>query len=109
MIYHTIFAHIHDSEVKDISVGEFYEANEIAKMQYGDDAFAVEVTQYPVEIGDKFIDGYFKREVNGEMTIIDRIPTAEEEVQALKSENAELREQLDDLAMAFLESTEEVE
>ena len=46
-----------------ISVCDNYEiANQIARVTYGDNAFAVDTTLYSVSIGDDYIDGLFYRE-----------------------------------------------
>lgn len=105
MVSHEVYALISEGEVKNVIVGDFYNCNEIARMNYGDDAFAVEVTHIPTEIGNKYINSQFLREENGEMVVIEPTPTEEQAIQMLTAENVELREQLDNLALAFLETT----
>ena len=54
------FALIKDETVKQDIVCDNYElANQLARNVYGEDAIAVESTQYPISEGDKYIDGYF--------------------------------------------------
>ncbi len=54
------FAIIKDETIKQDIVCDNYElANQLARNVYGEDAIAVESTQYPISEGDKYIDGYF--------------------------------------------------
>ena len=80
MVVHQIFAIINETDIKNIMVCDNYElANQLARMTYGNEAFAEDCTQYPVSIGDKFIDRvfYFKDGV----TMVPRMNTAEEDAQ----------------------------
>ena len=66
-------------------------ANYISRCTYGENAFAVDSTQYGCSIGDKFHDNRFWRvNEDGTETEVPYILTAEEEVQILKTENNEL-------------------
>ena len=54
------FAIIKGETIKQDIVCDNYElANQLARNVYGDDAIAVDSTQYPISEGDKYIDGYF--------------------------------------------------
>ena len=54
------FAIILGDTIKQDIVCDNYElANQLARSVYGEDAIAVESTQYPISEGDKYIDGYF--------------------------------------------------
>lgn len=54
------FALVSGDEVKqDIVCSNFEIANQLARRIYGDDAIAVESTQYSISEGDKYIGGYF--------------------------------------------------
>ena len=59
------YALICDGVVKNIAVfdpnGAYTMANLLAKEQYGASAVAVNVTDYPVHIGDTYRDGIFYR------------------------------------------------
>lgn len=99
MAVHTIFALIAEQEVKNIVVGDYPNCDAVAKSTYGQDAFATEVTQYPVEIGDTY-NGVFSRVVNGERVTIEAIPTDRQEIDALVLENRELRTQFEALSSA---------
>ena len=86
MTVHTIFALIKDSVIKNVCVGDYPNCNTIAHELYGDDAFAIGVTQYPVQEGDKYIDGEFRRYTNDEeYTVIEYIPTDTQEITSLKN------------------------
>ena len=54
------FAIVLGETIKQDIVCDNYElANQLARTVYGDDAIAVDSTQYPIDVGDKYIDGYF--------------------------------------------------
>lgn len=94
-----IFSLINDNKIKNTIVCDNYEiANQIAKINYGDNAIAVDTTLYPVSIGDNYIDGSFYR--NNE--VIKRNLTEEERI-------AELNEQLTAAQLALCELYEKME
>jgi len=102
MIVHQVFAQIVGDTIKNIMVCDNYElANQLSRMVYGDDACAWECTQYPVSIGDKFIDGkfYFKDGI----TPVPRMNTAEEDAAEAKAELALAKEQIALQEQAILE------
>lgn len=93
-----IFSQIKDETIKNIIVADNYEiANTSARERFGDGAFAVESTQYPASIGDKYIDGvfYFKDGV----TPIPRTNTAEEDALRALQKAEKLQANLDYIAM----------
>lgn len=54
------FAIIRGETVKNDIVCDNYElADQLARSIYGEDAFAVESTQYPISVGDSYRDGVF--------------------------------------------------
>ena len=54
------FAIILSETVKNDIVCDNYElANQLARSLYGEDAIAVESTQYPISLGDNYRDGVF--------------------------------------------------
>ena len=60
MVVHQVFAHILDTQIKNVIVCDNYEvANQLARAIYGDNAIAVECTQYPCGIGDFYVDNTF--------------------------------------------------
>lgn len=100
---HLVFALIYNGVVANLVVGEYTACDMVAKSSYGDSAFAVEATQYPVQIGDVYQDGYFKHEVDGDMVTIEPIPTEADQIAALKNENAAIHEELDAVSLAVLD------
>ncbi|WP_333648352.1 hypothetical protein [Lacrimispora sp.] len=92
MIVHQVFAQIYNEEIKNIIVCNDYEmANWLTRASYGDEAFAVDCLQYPCGIGDKYCDGIFYRiGEDGKETIINYVPTAEEQVKIVDSQISHL-------------------
>ena len=86
-----VFSEINEGEVKNIIVCDNYEAaNYLARCTYGDEAFAVDTTQYPLRIGDKYIDGRFFRlavEEGGEEKEIFANPTEKQAIDELTIDN----------------------
>ena len=81
------FALIQGETIKQDIVCDNYElANQLARRIYGDDASAVESTQYPISEGDKCIGGYFY--FKDGVTRIPRRITSEEKINELKVEIA---------------------
>lgn len=105
MAVHTIFALINEGEVQNTVVGEYTDCDQAAKSMYGQEAFAVDVTQIPVQIGDSY-DGAFHRVVNGETITIDPIPTDSQQIAALTASNEELRAYVEQIATALLDLAE---
>jgi len=85
MVAHEVYAIISGRDVMNVVVGDYYNCNEVAKTGYGASAFAVEVTQYPVQIGDTYLNGVFSRLVDGEYVRIDPVPTEADEIARLNS------------------------
>jgi len=100
---HLVFALIYNGVVANLAVGEYSACDAAAKSSYGDSAFAVDATQYPVHIGDIYQDGYFKQDIDGTMVVIEPIPTEADQIAALKLENAAIHEELDAVSLAVLD------
>ena len=84
MVVHQVFAHILDTQIKNVIVCDNYEvANQLARAIYGQNAIAVECTQYPCGIGDFYIDNSFHyRDKDDPNKVGDPVPrknTAEED------------------------------
>lgn len=111
MVTHNIYAQIYNETVENVMVCDNYEmANWITRMSYGDEAFAVECMQFPCTIGDKYYDGKFYRvSEDGKETPIEYVPTQEEQVIMLESENSELKKQITDTQLALCEIYEHME
>lgn len=92
MIVHQVFAQIFECDVKNVMVCDNYElANWISRATYGETAFAVDCLQYPCAIGDKYHDGQFwKVNDTGQEIPISYVPTQEQQVQQILTENEEL-------------------
>lgn len=102
---HEVFALISENEVKNVIVGDFYNCNEIARIEYGEDAVAVEVTQYPVQSGDRYENGNFYRIVDGKRVSIDPVPTDSQKLDMLMSDNAQLSKYVELIATELLNTT----
>lgn len=96
MIAHEVYALIHDRDVMNIVVGDYYNCNEAAKATYGASAFAVEATQYPVQPGDHYLNGRFYKIEDGQEIDIDPVPTEADEI-------ASLNAALNDVELALVE------
>lgn len=85
MLVHQIYAIIKNNVIDNIIVCENYTvANDLAKM-IDKESFAVDVTYYPVRIGDKYVEGLFRDKNNNE--IINAMPTEKESINIIKEEN----------------------
>lgn len=83
-----IFSLISGNQIENIIVCDNYEiASQIARTAYGEDAYAVDTTQYALGIGYKHIDGIF---YDNDDNIVHRNPTEQEEIQLLKNAYNEL-------------------
>jgi hypothetical protein len=95
-----IFSLIQEETIKNIIVADNYEiANQLARMQYGDEAYAVDTTQYPVGIGYKHIDGVFYDEdevaINQNPNESQNIALLQDKIQVLESSNIETELDID--------------
>lgn len=99
MIVHQVYAQIHEGTVQNVIVCDNYEmANWLAKSCYGDEAFAVDCLQYPCGIGNKYRDGAFYHVYeDGAKTIIEPMPTAEQQVTTLEERLTEAQLALTEL------------
>ena len=109
MTVHTVFAQIFSSIVRNIVVGEYYDCDIAAKSTYGIEAFAIDVTQIPVQIDDLYEDGNFYRMVNGKKKKIEPIPTDSQKVESLMSSTQSANELLEEVATLLLELAEAAE
>ena len=103
MNYWKTYAHIQSDVVQNIAVyapeGAFTLANDQAHILYGDRAFAVDVTQIPVAIGDVYNAGRFYR--NNEQVM--PLPTDEEEINSLNTQVAQANSVIEDTQIALVE------
>ena len=97
MVVHQVFAHILDNKIKNVIVCDNYEvANQLARSIYGQNAIAVECTQYPCGIGDFYIDNSFHyRDKDDPNKVGDPVPrknTAEEDAFEANSKTTVLQD-----------------
>lgn len=88
MVAQRVFAEISMEVIRNVMVCEEYElANRLARATYGNDAFAVEITDVPARIGDKYQNGYFYRvnDEGGETRILP-IPSTEIQLEELRAQ-----------------------
>lgn len=77
------YAMVFGDNVENIAIFENYEdANRISKIVYGDDAFAVDITEWPVGPGYKYINGVFY-EPDGE-TSVSPIPSPQAQINDIR-------------------------
>lgn len=109
MAVHTVFALVYEGEVKNVVVGEYYYCDIAAKETYGNKAFAVDVTQIPVFIGDIYENGEFYRMVDGEKQKVEPIPTDTERLDAVETKAESTSALLEEVATLVLELAEAAE
>lgn len=109
MTVHTVFAQIYNGEVKNIVVGEYYYCDIAAKETYGNKAFAVDVTQIPVDIGDTYENGEFYHRENGRKKKVEPIPTDSQKIETLEETSSSVSELLEEVATLLLEIAEGTE
>lgn len=102
MICWTVFALLSEKyEVKDVTLGSFFESDQIAKSRYGSNAYAYDVTQIPVQVGDTYNpdNDTFYHEGN----IVERMPTEKEELYNLQNELYIAKNELTTTQLAIVE------
>ncbi len=78
--------------IQNIIVCDNYEvANSIARMSYGDEAFAVDTTLTPVQIGNTYTDGLF---YDGENIVLSN-PSKEQRIELMEIQQVELAVDVD--------------
>lgn len=91
-MYWLVYAYIVDGIIRNLGAfdpnGAYTYANDFAKKSYGSNAIAVDVTDYPVAIGDAYRDGEFYH--NGEK--VERVSTVREDIETVYEALAELGE-----------------
>lgn len=102
MVVHQIFAQILDSKIENLILAETYGiADQITKVQYGETAFVVDATQYPISPGYQYIDSEFI-DLNG--NVVKRTNTAEEDARYAHVIAKELQEQIAEQDELLLET-----
>ena len=97
MNIYNVYAQIKENKVKNIMVCDNYElANNQTRLVYGDDAVAVNCTNYRVHIGYQYKDGSF---LDDKGEIVEREKTFEEEILSITKKVDNLYAALDDLSI----------
>ena len=108
MTYWSIYASIKNNTVMNVAVfdpnGAFAVANNCAHELYGDGAFAVDVTQIPVQTGDVYVHGQFYR--NGSEIL--PLPTDEEQIASLDNHMGTAESDITDIQIALVAIYEEL-
>lgn len=87
MLAQRVFALINNEQIENLIVCDTYPvAADLAEASLGKGAVAVDVSKFPVRIGDKYIEGLFYEKGSNEL--INPLPTEEEEVCLLKVESS---------------------
>lgn len=106
-VAHKIWALIHEDEVKNTIICDNYQtADGLAKNIINHSAFAIEITQIPTSIGHSYVDGVFK-DLKG--NIVDPLPTTEQEVVTLRTENETLNQALTESTMLIASKQEQID
>lgn len=93
-----IFSLIYKDTVQNIIVCDNYElANQIARLQLGNSAYAIDTTHYPLSIGDKHINGVFY--MDDGVTIIQKTNTADEDAKEAQAKADSLSDQYAELVV----------
>ena len=75
-VTHEIYAIISNTVIKELVATDYASATEIATTKYGSEAFATDVTHHPVQVGDEYVDGEFRRtNEDGTVSIIYYVPS----------------------------------
>lgn len=102
-----VFAQIYNRYVKNVIVCEDYEmANYIARATYGNNAFAVECTQYRCDIDDLYYNNQFWKVKDGVESVIEPEPTEEQQIQLLTQQLSLANETITNLELAMVEMYE---
>lgn len=99
MAAHLTFALIYNDTVANIAAGDYTDCDTVAKATYGADAFAVDITYIPAQIGDSYIDGAFRRDG----AVIEPEPSEEQAIRALMAQNEQLQSKIDLIALSLLD------
>lgn len=102
MVVHQVFAQILNDKIENLILAETYGiADQITKLKYGENAFAVDATQYPVLSGYKYIDSNF---IDLYGNIVKRTNTVEEDAKYAHIIARELQEQIAEQDELLLET-----
>lgn len=103
MAVHEVYAQIYEGNVVNTVVGDYTSCNQAAREVFGPGAYAIEVTQIPTQIGDRYRDGMFFRVENGVERLIEAVPTDSNKIDDLLATNKAIRAELDTVSLALLD------
>ena len=106
MVVHEIYAIIYDDVVRNTIVGDYTSCNEYAKANFGETAFAIDITLIPAQTGDTYENGNFYRVINGKKKQIKPVPSDSEQIAELVASNREVTSLLEDTMTLLLELAE---
>ena len=100
-VTHEVYAIISNTIIKEFVATDYASATEIATTKYGSDAFATDVTHHPVQVGDEYVDGEFRRtNEDGSASIIYYVPTPLQDIASLKGTTIDLQSSTSELESA---------
>lgn len=106
MVLHPVYACVVGTQIKNVicvTTGDNYIAQQLAKASFGENALAIECSQYPVTTGDFYVDGvFYKADVDDKTKpgkVVKRINTPDEDAYQANVKATEVAEQVADLAV----------
>lgn len=106
MVLHPVYACVVGTQIKNVicvTTGDNYIAQQLAKASFGENALAIECSQYPVTTGDFYVDGVFYKADADDKTkpgkVVKRINTPDEDAYQANVKATEVAEQVADLAV----------
>ena len=86
MLAQRVFALINNEQIENLIVCDTYPvAADLAEASLGKGAVAVDVSNFPVRIGDRYIEGLFYEKNSNEL--INPLPTEKEEIELIKGDS----------------------
>lgn len=106
MVLHPVYACVVGTQIKNVicvTTGDNYIAQKLAEASFGENALAIECSQYPVTTGDFYVDGVFYKADADDKTkpgkVVKRINTPDEDAYQANVKATEVAEQVADLAV----------
>lgn len=106
MVLHPVYACVVGTQIKNVicvTTGDNYIAQQLAKASFGENALAIECSQYPVTTGDFYVDGVFYKADQDDKTkpgkVVKRINTPDEDAYEANVKATEVADTVADLAV----------
>lgn len=106
MVLHPVYACVVGTQIKNVicvTTGDNYIAQKLAEASFGENALAIECSQYPVTTGDFYVDGVFYKADADDKTkpgkVVKRINTPDEDAYQANVKATEVAEQVAYLAV----------